>query len=225
MYFKDRVEAGKKLARALRIYQKENPVIYALPRGGVVIGFEVARKLKAPLELIITRKIGHPSLPEYAVAAIAENGHLAANIPEVSLLNHRWFKKEAEKERQEAVRRRRIYLAGRLPISPMGRTAILVDDGIATGLTIQAAIQELKHLHPKKIVVAVPVAPPDIIDQVKKIGVETVVLEAPSDFLGSIGAYFQSFIQISDEEVVELLKKSRTTSGKKQNYESLVYDE
>src|SRR3989344_2601043 len=156
MYFQDRKDAGLKLVKALKQYAGEDLVIYALPRGGVVLGVVVSRQLKAPLDLLIVRKIGHPLNPEYAVAAVGEKGAIVENTQEVAQIDPEWFKAEIAKRRAEAVRRRKLYLAGRVPISAAGKTCIIVDDGLATGLTMRAAIKELQSQKPKAIIAAVP---------------------------------------------------------------------
>ncbi|MBI2593955.1 phosphoribosyl transferase [Candidatus Daviesbacteria bacterium] len=210
MYFKDRVDAGKRLAGLLGQFKGKGSVIYALPRGGVVIGAEIAKALGAPLDLIITRKIGHPNQPELAIAALSEDGHLIIDPDFENLTHTSWFLEAVEKEKAEAKRRREVYLGGRKPISCLGKIAILVDDGIATGLTLKAAIQSLKYLYrPKKIVVAVPLAPLDIIrDLEKKEQVEVITVEVPKRPFGAIGMYYQNFSEVSDEEVVNLLNFS-----------------
>lgn len=210
MRFKDRKSAGQKLAQALIKYKNKDSIVYALPRGGVIVGAEVAKILHLPLDLVITRKIGHPNQPEYAIAAVAENGHMVKNVSELASVDEKWFKEEVEKQRLEAVRRRQKYLPGRLPLSAEGKITILVDDGIATGLTLKAAIAELKHFHPKKIIVAVPVSPQQTAEEIKKEVNEFVALDTPKDFLGSIGAYYDYFPQVSDEEVIELVKEAGT---------------
>ena len=178
--FENRLDAGKKLAKLLEKFKGKGVVVYALPRGGVVIGSEIAKVLKAPLDLIITRKIGHTSQPEYAIGAVAENDHTVFNKDTVPSIEQKWLEEETEKQRLEAKRRRELYLGERKPLSCKGKTAILVDDGIATGLTIKAAIRELKmHYHPSKIVVAVPVAPSEIVEELKKTGVEFIAVNIP----------------------------------------------
>lgn len=142
MYFKNRVDGGRKLADLLKKFKGKDVVIYALPRGGVVTAYEIAKEIQAPLDLIITRKIGHPYQPEYAIGAVAENGHSVFNKEEVAEIDENYLTSEAEKQKEEAKRRREIYLAGRKPIPYKGKVAILVDDGIATGLTMKAAIKE-----------------------------------------------------------------------------------
>lgn len=208
MHFTDRVSAGKLLAKALKTYRGKDVVVYALPRGGVVTGLEIAKYLHAPLELIIARKIGHPYQSEYAIAATSENGDVVGSKEKIESVDTVWFEQEIKKQRKEAKRRREVYLAGRDTIAIKGKTAILVDDGIATGLTMRAGIQELKHRHPKKIVVAVPIIPESTADILKKEVDEVVALAIPSDdiFLGAVGAYYDDFSQVSDEEVIAILQ-------------------
>ena len=208
MIFRDRVEAGKKLAKLLKKYGGGEVVVYALPRGGVVVGAEVAKALNAPLDLIITRKIRHPYSPEYAIVAVAENGHSILNKDEVLGIDEEYLKEEGYKQQLEARRRREVYLSGRKPIPCRGKVAILVDDGIATGFTVKAAVSELKlHYFPKKIIVAVPVAPVDIAEELEKEGVEVKAVSLEEDFLGAIGAYYRDFSTVEDSDVVKIMKK------------------
>ncbi len=209
MHFIDRQDAGKRLADALIKYCSDDTVIYALPRGGVVVGFEVARLLKAPLDLIITRKISHPYNPEYAVCAVAEDGKLLCDEYEKTLLDSDWLKQEVKRERQEAWRRKKIYLGDREHLSAKNKKAIVIDDGIATGLTIRAALQALKKEKPEELIVAIPVAPREVVEILRKEADAVVVLEDGKNYLGSVGAYYDNFPQTTDKEVVELLKQSR----------------
>lgn len=207
--FKDRTEAGKKLAELLKKYQGQAAVVYALPRGGVVVASEIAKALHAPLDLIITRKIGHPLQPEYAIGAVAENGHSILNEGAISDVSEEYLEEEIETQKEEAQRRRKVYLGNRKPILCQGKIAILVDDGIATGLTMKAAIQELKlHYKPEKIVVAVPVAPAETVEELKSKGVEVVAVEIPEYFQGAIGAYYGEFNPVKDEEVINIIMYS-----------------
>ncbi|MCL5970515.1 MAG: phosphoribosyl transferase [Patescibacteria group bacterium] len=227
MYFKNRREAGKLLAKALGKYKNKEVIVYALPRGGVVTAIEIAKYLDAPLDLIITRKIGHPFEPEYAIGAVAENGHLVRGRFGITNIDQKWFRDEIKKEQKEAQRRREKYLSGRKPLSAKGKIAILVDDGIATGLTIKAGVLELKHQNPKKIVVAVPVAPKDVAEQIKKDVDELVVLDVPKFYVGAVGAYYGEFLPVEDEEVIEILRGHQEEILKKikkitfQNYKRL----
>ena len=208
MVFTDRQEAGKKLAEKLEKYKGRDTIIYALPRGGVVVGAEIAKILHCPLDLIIVRKVGHPYQPEYAVCAVAENSHLICNEEEVARIDQQWLKKEIEKERQEAVRRHQVYLSGLKLPAVKGKVAVLVDDGIATGLTMETAIQELRHGQPQKLVVAVPVAPKETVDKLSSEVDEVVGLSINEYFLGAIGAYYEYFPQVSDEEVIQIMKEA-----------------
>lgn len=208
MPFKDRVEAGKKLAKALKQYSSQNAVLYALPRGGVVIASEISKKLKIPIDLIIIRKIGHPANPEYAVCAATEDGHVLCDEATMKSLGEDWLDMQLQIERQEIIRRHKTYLGDRKPISAIGKIAIIVDDGIATGMTMMAAIHEISHQNPKKIVVAIPIAPKEIIKELKTQVDEVIVLETPDNFLRSVGSYYDNFPQVSDGEVINLLEKA-----------------
>ncbi len=204
--FRDRTDAGRQLGKVLHKYAGKDVIVYALPRGGVVLGVEVAAALKAPLDLVIPRKIGHPMQPEYAIAAVAESGALAVNDYETRRVDPEWLKQTIESERREAQRRRQRYLGGRAIMSATGRTAIIVDDGIATGLTMRAAIGDVKNMKPAHVVVAVPVAPLDTVDALRREVDDVVTVFTDSFYLGAVGAY--DFPQVSDEEVVELMQAS-----------------
>jgi putative phosphoribosyl transferase len=206
--FKDRVDAGKKLAENLKKYKGLHPQVFALPRGGVIVAYEVAKALKTDLNLIITRKLGHPNNPEYAIGAISENGlvilgHEASHYTE-------WIKIESAKQVQEAARRRRLYSSGKKPVLN-SKTAIIVDDGIATGFTIKAAIKELREIYKiNNIVVAVPVAPEGIVKEIATEAVEVVSIIKDTDFLGSVGSYYDNFSPVTDKQVIQIMEKSRS---------------
>lgn len=219
MYFRNRIEAGQKLAELFKNFKAVDTVVYALPRGGVVIGAEIAKAIHSPLDLIITRKIGHPLQPEYAIGAVSENGHSILNKEEVLNVDEKYIKEEAEKQKQEAKRRREVYLDGRKPIPCRGKIAILVDDGIATGLTMKAATLELKlHYHPSRIIVAVPIIPREIADELElQEKVELIALEIPDQFLGSIGAYYQNFSAVEDADVVRIMKDENIVGNNLKN--------
>jgi putative phosphoribosyl transferase len=203
--FLDRVDAGKRLAQALLTYKGKPVVVYALPRGGVVLGVEVARALEAPLDLIVVRKIGHPFQPEYAIGAVAEDGYLVTNPAEVAQLDKRWVEHATAAELDEAQRRRRLFLQGRAPIDVTDKIAIIVDDGLATGLTMSAAIHEIRGRGPRQVVVAVPVAAAATMDKLKADVDDFVALYIPEWFV-AVGAFYRRFDQVSDEEVIALLK-------------------
>jgi predicted phosphoribosyltransferase len=208
MRFKNRVDAGRILAKKLDKYKHIECVVYALPRGGVPLGVEIARYLHAPLDLVIPRKVGHPNWREYAICAVTESGHVVCNEDEVKQLDPQWLERAIEIEKNEAKRRRHIYLAGHQPANPTGKVAIITDDGVATGLTMRVAIQELMDKKPDHIVIAVPVAPSGAIEDLKKYVNEVITLEHAKPFLGSIGAYYDEFDQMTDEEVTKLMNSS-----------------
>lgn len=209
MRFRDRTDAGKQLANALAQYRGQAGVVLALPRGGVVLGVEVADGLGMPLDLVIPRKIGHPLQPEYAIAAVAENGELATNEAEVKRVDPDWFRETVAREQAEARRRRGLYVEGRAPLPLTGKLAILVDDGIATGLTMFAAIRDVKTRSPARTVVAVPVAPADTLARLRREVDAMVTLDDGEYFLGAVGAYYDAFEQVSDSEVVALMKRMK----------------
>lgn len=207
MRFEDRSQAGKMLAGALDGFRGQDAVVYSLPRGGVVLGYEVARHLDAPLDLIITRKIGYPGSRECAVCAVSEDGEMICDRLGATRLDPAWLKARAEEEVQEANRRRRVYLEGRPPLNAGGKVAIVVDDGVATGLTILLAIMVLKGHHPKKIVVAVPVSSPEAAERIRAEADELIALDVPDNF-SSVSEHYEEFAQLEDEDVIRLIRKA-----------------
>lgn len=204
MRFADRKEAGARLAHALEPY-RENAIVYPLPRGGVVTGVEVARRLELPVDLIIPRKIGHPLNPEYAICAVSEAGELVCHEEELAGLDPAWLQGEVAQAMAESRRRRELYLGGRAPLVASHRTAILVDDGIATGLTMRATIRDARLRAPARVVVAVPIAPRDSADVLRRESDALVALDIPVHYLGAVGAYYDDFRQVSDDMVIGLL--------------------
>ncbi|MEI2386138.1 phosphoribosyltransferase family protein [Breoghania sp. JC706] len=210
MVFRDRIDAGRRLGEALQGYAGKDVVVLALPRGGVPVAAEVARALNAPLDLLLVRKIGVPRQPEIAMGAIVDGDPpivvrneeviAAANIPPGD------FERVRRHESEELERRRRRYVAGRERISPGGRIAIVVDDGIATGSTMKAAVRGLKQQKPAEIVIAVPVAAPEAVADLRREADAVVSLEMPRNFR-AIGAYFEDFGQLEDDEVARLLER------------------
>jgi putative phosphoribosyl transferase len=213
MLFKDRVDAGQKLAEALSKYKGQDVIIFALPRGGVVLGYVIANTLNAPLDIIITRKIGYPGNEECAVCAVAEDGHMICDSNGVSLVDAQWLDEQAEKEKDEAKRRREAYTKGRVPPRAEGKIAIIVDDGVATGLTLRLAIQELKHRNPKKIVVAVPVASPNAAEKILQETDELITLNIPPCFY-AVGAHYERFPQLTDDDVIRFMEKANRSRQK-----------
>ena len=167
--YANRREAGRLLGRALRRFKGQKAVVLALPRGGVVLGAEVAKELNAAFGLVLVRKIGHPAFPEYAIGAVAEKEKPLYNPSELALVDKQWLKKaEAEAYALIELRRRLYFGKGYSPTALKGKTVIVVDDGIATGLTMLAAIKAVRSHHPKRLVVAVPVASPKSVDELNK---------------------------------------------------------
>lgn len=207
MFFKNRKDAGRQLCQFLKTYIDKDVVVCAIPRGGVVVAAEIANFLHAPIDLIFAHKIGHPYQPEYAIAAISESGYMVESSPEVlQSIDNSWFEHEKEQQMKEIRRKHEKYLKKRKAVSMENKIAILVDDGIATGLSLQAGIKELKDRHPKKIVVAVPVAPKSTAYLIRTMVDDYVGVEIDDyHFLGAVGAYYDEFNQVEDEEVIEIL--------------------
>ncbi len=207
MHFKDRTEAGQLLAEKLIKFRGMDGVVYALPRGGVPLAAEVAFALGMPLDLLIPRKIGHPLNPEYAICAVGEGGKTVCNELETSRVDPEWLKTTVNREQAEAHRRRLQYLADQAPLPVTGKVAIIVDDGIATGLTMQAAIRDIKQRKPSQIIVAIPVSPANTAARLSQEVDKVVALDIPEFYLGAVGAYYDDFSQTTDEEVKAILKK------------------
>ncbi|MEK9156478.1 MAG: phosphoribosyltransferase family protein [Patescibacteria group bacterium] len=204
--FKNRQEAGKKLAEKLEKYRGEEAVVYALPRGGAVVGAEIAGRLNLPLDLILVRKIGHPFNPEFAIGAVSESGRLVGDVLVPNRVDPEWLGREVGCLKEEISRRRQLYLGGRPSRPAQGKIAIIADDGIATGSTMLAAIEEIRNQRPKKVVVAVPVAPPDTAELMRGRVDEFIAILIPETFFGAVGSYYDEFGQVSDEEVVSIMK-------------------
>ncbi|MDD4541348.1 MAG: phosphoribosyltransferase family protein [Eubacteriales bacterium] len=205
MIFENRKEAGIKLAEALEKYAGEDVIVLALPRGGVVLGAEIAKRLKAPLDLVITKKIAHPLSPEYAIGAVAEEGEPLYNQAELHRVDAAWRQREEERVRTELKRRRHAYFGDRAQLDVAAKTVIIVDDGIATGLTMMSAIKYLRDQGAEKIVVAIPVTPADTAQNLQEITDELVSLLIDQYYRGAVGAYYRDFRQVSDSEVIALL--------------------
>lgn len=209
--FEDRSEAGERLARILERYRDESPVVYALPRGGVPVGYEIARALGAPLEVLVARKLGAPGQPELGIGAVAAGGVRVLNWPLVERLGvpDEHIEQVTADERAEADRRTELLRGGREEIEARGRTAIIVDDGLATGATARAAIEALRQRGPRRIVVAVPVCAAQTEAEIRAEVDDMVALEIPEQ-LGAIGFWYYDFEQVSDEEALELLESARS---------------
>jgi predicted phosphoribosyltransferase len=210
MPFKDRSDAGCKLAKALAGYKDQKPVILALPRGGVPVAAEVAAVLNAPLDLILVRKVGVPFQPELAMGAVVDGGAsiIVRNEDVIKLagIDESAFKAACDRELAEIERRRQRYLGSRERVDVSGRTAIVIDDGVATGATTRAALRATRMRDPKKLVLAVPVAPADSLAELRSDADDVICLEQ-HEFFYAIGAYYADFSQVSDEEVIDILKR------------------
>lgn len=211
MMFRDRADAGRQLAEKLAHLAGRNPVVLALPRGGVPMGFEVAQALNAPLDLVLVRKIGVPWQPELALGAVTDGDDpkvfIDRNLVAELAIPEEYVTEETARQIEELERRRLVYHAGRSPADLAGRTAIVVDDGIATGATMRVALQATRRRNPSWLVLAAPVAAPDTIAGLRTEADEVVCVEVPAG-LGAIGFYYRDFHQVSDAEVTAILARA-----------------
>jgi putative phosphoribosyl transferase len=209
--FENRTVAGRALGERLARMKLADPVVLALPRGGVPVALEVARALHAPLDLLLVRKIGVPWQPELAVGAVMDGGAPVIVVePRVQAetgIDRQYIEERAQQELKEIERRRAVYLAHRAPEPVAGRTAIVVDDGIATGTTMRAALRGLRQRKPARLVLAVPVAPPETIDALRAEVDDVVCLMQPG-FFGAIGYFYVDFHQLTDDEVIALMRQA-----------------
>lgn len=209
MIYKDRSDAGKALAAHLREYaDRADVLVLGLPRGGVPVAYEVARSLHVPLDIFLVRKLGVPGHEELAMGALASGGICVMNDDVTGQLEipQTVIDRVAVREQQELERRERLYRGNRPPPAILGRTVILIDDGLATGSTMRAAAAALRHMQPEKIIVAVPVAAAETCEALRGEVDQVVCVETPEPFL-AVGAWYSNFSQTSDEEVRELLQK------------------
>jgi putative phosphoribosyl transferase len=210
MDFRDRSDAGRRLAKALSEYKGRSAVVLALPRGGVPVAAEVATALDAPLDLILVRKIGVPTQPELAMGAVVDGTAPIVvrneEVIELSGTTADEFDAACIRELAEIERRRQLYIGERARAEITGQVVIVIDDGIATGATTRAALQAIRNRKPKELVLAVPVAPPDTITQLRREVDALICLETPELF-GAIGYFYRDFRQVSDQEVVAILKR------------------
>ena len=212
--FEDRRDAGRRLAGKLLRFEDERPVVFALPRGGVPVGYEISRALGASLDVFVSRKIGAPDQPEFGIGAVAAGGVRVLNQDVVRRLGipDDYVEQITAQELAEVGRRLRYFRGERPEPEVEGRTVILVDDGLATGVTARAAVQALQLRKPRRLVLAAPVCAAQTAHLFKTAVDELVCLESPSD-LGAIGFWYRNFEQTSDEEVVELLERARSERG------------
>lgn len=209
--FADREEAGQQLAEAVAQLGLKNTVVLALPRGGVPVGFEVAKTLGAPLDVLLVRKIGAPGHEEYGIGALVDGASPQVVIDEAAArmvgADQAYIDRKVAEQLQEIERRRTAYRSGP-PAALTGRTIVVVDDGIATGGTVRAALQALAKVGAEKVVLAVPLAPPDVLPEMRTLCDEVVCLSSPEPFY-AVGAHYRDFSQTEDREVIELLEKAK----------------
>lgn len=204
MRFKNRTDAGNQLAQKLKINRPNQTIIVALPRGGVPLGLEISTIHHIPFDVVLAKKIVHPLQREFAIGAIAEDGFPIIN--ETLNVDREWIEEDTNRVRLELKRRRKQYdkFLTQRPLSK--KDVIIVDDGIATGMTMFAAIEAVKNQMPNRIIVAVPIIPKDTNRILESRVDEVIAIEVPSQFRGAVGAYYQDFSQVSDAEVEEMIR-------------------
>jgi putative phosphoribosyl transferase len=209
-YFANRIDAGKRLTSELENLIGKNAIVLAIPRGGVVVGNEISKALNLPLDVIIPRKIGAPDNPELAIGAMTEDGTIILDKQLVSHLgvSQDYIRAESERQKNEIERRLRLYRGAEPYPNLRGKDVIIVDDGIATGSTMKAALASVKNRGAKKVIVAVPVGPPSTIDELKNQADEVICPYTP-EYFQALGQFYVDFEQTTDEEVIQLLKQSK----------------
>ncbi|MGE3691354.1 MAG: phosphoribosyltransferase [Novosphingobium sp.] len=212
--FSDRREAGRKLGEAVARLKLADPVVLALPRGGVPVGYEVAEAIGAPLDILMVRKIGAPGHEEYGIGALVDGASpqlvIDENAVRMTGASSAYIDSEVARQLAEIERRRTIYMTGP-PIGLAGHTVVIVDDGIATGGTVKAALKGIALAKPGRVILAVPLAPADTLNELRDLCDEVVCLEQPLPFY-AVGAHYRDFTQTTDAEVIQLLAKARLRS-------------
>jgi len=205
--YRDRRDAGVQLAERLASVQLHQPVVLAVPRGGVEVGREVARALGAELDLALVRKLRHPMQPELAIGAVGEGGTVVIDDRTAAGVDRDALQREIETRQGELGERSDLYRQAKSSVDIADRDALLVDDGVATGSTMQAAVEVTRRRGARRVIVALPVAPPQAVDRLKESADEVVCLMAPSDF-AAVGQFYQQFDQVDDDEVVQTLRET-----------------
>ncbi len=207
MMFKDRRDAGKKLAgRLMEFKGKKDVIVLGIPRGGVEVAFDVAKELKAPLSIVVTKKISHPYEPEFAIGAVSPDNYVVDESYRKDA-GEEYISSTVKEMNKEIKRRYKEYAKGEMP-ELKNKIAIIVDDGLATGYTMLAAIKYVRSNNPKKVIVAVPVAAQDSYEKVKAVADEVICLRIPS-FFSAVGIFYQEFEQLEDEEVKSYLEEAK----------------
>ncbi len=222
-FFVDRVDAGKRLASALKNFSGKKGMVLAIPRGGVVVGYMISKALNLPLDIIIPRKIGAPDNPELAIGAVAEDGTtiLDQNLIKYLGVDREYVIEETERQKQEIKRRLKLYRQDTSYPDLKGLDVIVVDDGIATGSTMKAALSSVKNRGAASITVAIPVGPPSTINELEKMANRVLCLYTP-EFFQAIGEFYKDFSQTSDEEVIGLLQENKRNINKKNENKAII---
>jgi predicted phosphoribosyltransferase len=209
LIFEDRSEAGRILAQMLKPYQKENPIILALPRGGVVVGYEIARALQAPLDVIVARKLGAPGHEELGIGAIAPGGVRVLDEQSIEWLgiSESRLRQVIDRETEEMNRRLRLYRGDRPLPDLQNKTVILVDDGLATGVTARAAVASIRQQNPRRLIAAMPVCAPESAERLR-MEVDDLVCASIPPYFRAVGLWYRNFNQTADEEVIALLRRA-----------------
>jgi putative phosphoribosyl transferase len=209
MQFEDRIHAGCLLAMSLASYRGKHPLVLAIPRGGVPLGRVIADSLGGELDVVLVHKLGAPASSEVAIGSVSEDGEVTLGTYARELeVSEDYLKAEIAAQTDLLHQRRAMYTPVKPPADPAGRTVLVVDDGLATGLTMIAALQAVRARKPAHLVAAVPVSPPDTLEKVRALADDTVCLHVPRDF-GSVGRFYGDYSAVTDDEVVELLRPSR----------------
>jgi predicted phosphoribosyltransferase len=209
MQFEDRIHAGRLLAMALASYRGKNPLVLSIPRGGVPLGRVIADALGGELDVVLVHKLGAPANPEVAIGSISEDGQVTLGVYARELeVAEEYLEAEIAAQTDLLRQRRELYTPVKAPSDPAGRTVIVVDDGLATGLTMIAALKAVRARKPARLVAAVPVSPPETLDKVRALADDAVCLLVPRD-LDAVSRFYGDFSAVTDEEVVDLLRTSR----------------
>lgn len=204
--FRDRFDAALRLAGRLTAYKDdETAIVLAVPRGGVPVGYEIAKALHLPLEIFLSKKIGHPSNSEFAIGSVTLNGTIVNE--NIMGADKEYITRQSKRILEELKEKFKTFMGSKKPVDLKGKTVLLTDDGVATGSTLISAVESIRKYRPRKIIIAVPVSPPGTARMLNDIADEFICLYEPSDFLG-VGQYYYDFSQVDDAEVIQLLRQA-----------------